>query len=215
MRFRDRSVAGSQLADRLAGEELHEPVVLALPRGGVPVAYEVAARIGAVLEVFVARKIGAPSHPELGIGAIAEGGTMVVTRDAVDAFGITEERLRDLVAREQHELDRRVSHYRRDRQLPVLRGRDVVVVDDGLATGVTAEVALRALCGHEPRRLLLAVPVCASDTAERLARLAEVICLAAPPDFRAVGLWYEDFGQTTDEAVLELLARSRSDLSAG
>lgn len=215
MRFRDRSDAGTRLADRLATEELHDTVVLALPRGGVPVGLEVAMRIDAPLEVFVARKIGAPGQPELGIGAIAEGGTTVLMRYLVDALRITDERLRELAALEQRELERRVSYYRGDRELPDLRGRDVVLVDDGLATGVTAEAALSALRERQPRRLVLAVPVCAVETSQRLGALADVICLISPPEFRAVGLWYDRFDQTTDDAVMELLDRASSASSTG
>lgn len=215
MRFRDRSDAGTRLAERLATEQLHDTVVLALPRGGVPVGFEVAMRIDAPLEVFVTRKIGAPDQPELGIGAIAEGGTTVLTRHLVDALGITEERLRELAVREQKELERRVSYYRGDRELPDLGGRDVVLVDDGLATGVTAEAALLALRERQPRRLVLAVPVCAVETSQRLGALADVICLISPPDFHAVGLWYDRFDQTSDDTVMQLLNRALSASSAG
>ncbi len=214
-RLRDRTEAGVQLAARLAAEDLHDPLVLALPRGGVPVAFEVASRLRAPLEVFVARKLGAPSQPELGIGAIAEGGAMVVTRELVDALRISDERLEALRTREQAELERRVAHYRGDRALPAVRGRDVVLVDDGLATGVTAEAALRALRVLAPGRLLLAVPACAPETSERLRALAEVVCLLEPEAFRAVGLHYEHFDQTTDETVLELLERARAAIATG
>lgn len=208
MRFRDRTDAGRQLAERLADLGLADPVVLALPRGGVPVGFEVATTIGAPLEVFVARKVGAPGHPELGIGALAEGDGQVVDGEALRMLGVAPDRFDALVAEERLELDRRVRHYRGGRPLPRLEGRDVIVVDDGLATGVTAEAALRALLPHRPRRLVLAVPACAPDTAARLGALGEVVCLLQPPDFRAVGLWYERFGQTSDEEVLDLLARA-------
>lgn len=208
MRFRDRTDAGDRLAERLGAEDLHHPVVLGLPRGGVPVASQVAGRLGAPLDVFVARKIGAPNQPELGIGAIAEGGTMVVHDHLVDALRIDDVQLHELRRREQEELERRVSRYRGDRALIDLHDRDVIVVDDGLATGVTAEAALLALRKHEPDKLVLAVPVSAPDTEQRLSPLAQVVVLTAPADFRAVGLWYDDFGQTSDETVIELLART-------
>lgn len=178
-------------------------------------AFEVAGRLQVPLDVFVVRKIGAPSQPEFGIGAIAEGGTTVLNQHLVNALGISEDQLDRSKAHEQDELDRRISHYRGDRALPDLTGRDVVLVDDGLATGVTAEAALRALAERHPRRLVLAVPVCAADTAQRLGSLADVICLAAPPQFRAVGLWYDDFRQTTDETVLELLDRANARSAPG
>jgi putative phosphoribosyl transferase len=208
MRFRDRADGGRRLAERLLDEDLHDPLVLALPRGGVPVAYEVAAALQAPLDVFVARKIGAPTQPELGIGAIAEGGTTVLTRHLVDALGVTEAQLAAARERESLELARRVAQYRGERDLPDLRDRDVVLVDDGLATGVTAEAALRDLQARHPRRLVLAAPTCAPDTARRLSALVEVVCLDQPPDFRAVGLWYDTFDQTSDETVLDLLSRA-------
>jgi len=183
--------------------------VLALPRGGVPVAYEVARRLRAPLDVIVARKIGAPWRPELGVGAIAEGGEPVFDPAMLAAVGLRAADLDDTVARERAELDRRVRRYRGDRELPSVSGRDAVVVDDGLATGVTARAALRAVRQHDPRRLLLAVPVCASQTVELLRDEADdAVCLHAPADFMGVGQWYRDFAQTSDETVIELLARA-------
>ena len=211
MRFADRREAGRQLAARFDRRDWTDPIVLALPRGGVPVAFELAARIGAQLEVFVARKIGAPGHTELGIGAIAEGWDGLVITPTARAIGFGQGELEMLAGRERQELERRVEDYRKGRPLPALSGRDVILVDDGLATGVTAQAALGALRAHEPRRLVLAVPVCPPDTAAQLARIADdVVCVAAPPDFHAVGLWYEDFSQTTDAEVVELLERARS-----
>jgi putative phosphoribosyl transferase len=208
MIFRDRKEAGGRLADRLSGLELHRPVVLALPRGGVPVAAPVAAALDAPFDVLVARKVGAPGHAEFGIGAIAEGSDEVVISDAAARVGVSPERMEGLAAAEREELARRVRLYRGDAALPDLRDRDVLLVDDGLATGVTAEAALRSLRRQEPRRLILAAPVGAPDTAERMTSFAdEVVCLACPPDFAAVGYWYEVFDQTTDEEVLALLGR--------
>ena len=205
MRFHDRSDAGQRLARVLAVMDLHRPVVLGLPRGGVPVAAEIAETLGVPLDVFVARKIGAPGRREYGIGAIAEGGEPLFDRWAVRALGIPEDELAALAGEERDELDRRIRTYRGGRPLPPLGGRSVVVVDDGLATGVTAEAALRALRDQGIDDLILAVPVCARDSASRLGSLAEIVCLYCPEDFRAVGLWYDEFGQTSDDEVLALL----------
>jgi putative phosphoribosyl transferase len=209
MRFHDRSDAGRVLAGAVSGLDLRDPVVLALPRGGVPVGYEVARALGAPLDVFVARKVGAPRHPEYGIGAIAEGDGVVADRGALSSFGLTPDHWEQLVARERDELARRVQRYRPGGDLPSVAGRDVVLVDDGLATGVTAEAALRSLRALGPRRLVLAVPVCPPDTAQRMRSFADdVVCISAPESFRAVGQWYEDFRQTSDQEVLELLDRA-------
>lgn len=215
MRFRDRTEAGRRVADLLQHDDFDDPVVLGLPRGGVPIAYEVATRLDAPLDVFVARKIGAPHQPELGIGAIAEGGVTVLTEHLVAALRISRSELDELVRGEHEELDRRVERYRGAHPLPPLSDRDVILVDDGLATGVTAEASLRALLGHRPRRLVLAVPVCAKGSVQHLAGLAEVVCLVTPADFGAVGLWYEAFDQTPDETVLELLELARSARAGG
>lgn len=206
--FRDRRDAGERLAERLLHEDLQRPLVLALPRGGVPVGDVVAAALDAPLEPFVARKLGAPGHPEFGIGAIAEGDDEVVVSEAASRLGLSSEDMARQADEERAELERRVRTYRGDRPLLPVNDRDVVLVDDGLATGVTAEAALGALRRRGPRRLILAVPVCAADTAGRLAEMADsVVCLSRPADFGAVGAWYDTFDQTTDEEVLEILGR--------
>jgi predicted phosphoribosyltransferase len=210
VKFRDRREAGRQLAELLAARAssapLVDPLVLALPRGGVPVGYEVAVRLRAPLEVLVARKVGAPGHEEYGIGAIAEG-----IGDAAARVGVGPAQFEELVRREHVELAHRVELYRGDRPLPSVAARDVIVVDDGLATGVTAEAAILAVRAQDPARVLLAVPVGAPDTASRLASVAdEVVAVLLPEGFIAVGSWYHDFGPTPDREVLDLLADARA-----
>jgi putative phosphoribosyl transferase len=213
-RFRDRPEAGRILADRLAGRRLERPVVLALPRGGVPVGVEVAERLGAPFDVFVARKIGAPGQPELGIGAVAEGSDEVVLTDLARQLHLDPGSLPVLERREAEELRRRVQHYRGGRPpLPGsgVTGNDVILVDDGLATGVTAEAALLSLRRRRPRRLILAVPVGATETERRLVAsglVDEVVCEVSSDRMVAVGAWYDDFSQTTDDEVLEILDRA-------
>jgi putative phosphoribosyl transferase len=185
---------------------LHEPLILALPRGGVPVAFEIAKALSAPLDVFVVRKIGAPGRPELGIGAIAEGGEVVANEFALLRLGLTNAQFSELAEQERPELERRIQRYRGARTLPALDDRDVVLVDDGFATGVTAEAALRSLARGRARRLMLAVPASAPRATRRLAGVAdEIVCLVEPADFEAVGQVYEDFSPTSDEEVVRLL----------
>lgn len=206
MVFKDRAAAGRRLAESLQEFRDENPILLALPRGGVPVGYEVARALNAPLDVMIARKLGAPGQPELGIGAIAPGGVRVLNEEAIDMLGIREAEIEAIAAEEERELARRLRRFRGDRPPPALRGRTVILVDDGLATGVTAKAAIRAIRKEEPRRIIFAVPVCASDTARSLSEEVDaLVCLEAPPSFGAVGLWYQNFEQTSDEEVEEVL----------
>lgn len=205
-RFADRRDAGRRLAARLMRLTAEDPVVIALPRGGVPVAEEVAIALGAPLEVLAVRKLGAPHNPEYGIGAIAEDGTRIVDMGALAALGIEGDELDEIVARERTELRRRVAAYRGGRPPPSFADRTAIVVDDGVATGVTDTAALRALRRQRPRRLTLAVPVCPPDSAARLRSEAdELVCLVEPPLLYGVGQWYGDFSQVSDEEVVAAL----------
>lgn len=209
MLFADRRQAGRALARRLApalGAD-EDVLVLGLPRGGVPVAYEVACGIGAPLDVFVVRKLGVPGHEELAMGAIGSGGVRVLNQDVLDELQIPEHVLHQIIQRERLELERRERAYRPDRESLRIEGRTIVVVDDGLATGASMQAALQSLRQHAPRRLVAAVPIAPADTCDALARLAdEVICVETPNPFSGVGRWYEDFRQTNDEEVRALLA---------
>ncbi|MER6463978.1 phosphoribosyltransferase family protein [Streptomyces sp. NPDC001228] len=210
MRYRDRAEAGRDLAAALAGpsEEgrLPDPFVLALPRGGVPVAAEVARRLRAPLDVLVVRKIGAPHHEEYGIGAITGDDPPLLDRTALLRLGVGEDDLADVVERERGELRRRERRYRQGRPAPEVRGRTVIVVDDGLATGCTARAALRHVRGRGPARTVLAVPVGAPDSLDALTAEADlVVCPCRPAVFQAVGQWYDDFAQLTDADVLDAL----------
>lgn len=214
--FVDRVEAGHLLAERLVPLQLDRPAVLALPRGGVPVGFEVAQRLSAgdeqvPFDVLVTRKIGYPHQPELGVGAIAEGGEPVFDPDLLQRLELTEADLAETVRRERAELTRRVAAYRGDRPLPPVEGRSAIVVDDGVATGGTARAALRAVRSWSPARLVLAVPVGAAETVKALeAEADDIVALAAPWSFHAVGQWYRDFDQLTDEDVVSWLNRPRS-----
>lgn len=206
MVFADRRDAGRRLAERLAPLNLSEPVVLGLPRGGVPVAFEVAGALSAPLDVLVARKIGAPFQPELGVGAIAEGGVTVLDEASLRSLRLSVDDLRGTIDREEVELQRRVERYRGNREMVDLRDRSVIVVDDGLATGVTARAALRAVRKHAPAAVVLAVPVGPPGASSFMVPDADTVVLVETPDrLAAVGQWYRDFTQTSDETVIELL----------
>jgi putative phosphoribosyl transferase len=204
--FEDRGDAGRQLAERLAPYRDESPVVFTLPRGGVPVGFEVSRSLGAPLDVIVARKLGAPGQPEFGIGAVASGGVRVFNEGAVRVLGIPDDYLDWVSERETAEVARRVQLFRGERPYPDLKTLTAILVDDGLATGVTARAALLALRRLNPRRLVLAVPVCAQQTAELLRpETDDLVCLLAPDDLEAVGLYYRNFEQVPDEEVIRLL----------
>jgi putative phosphoribosyl transferase len=208
--FTDRRHAGRVLASRLtkyAGRD--DVIVLALPRGGVPVAYEVASTLGAPMDVFLVRKLGTPGHRELAMGAIASGGVRVVNEDVVQWYGISESAIDRIAREEQEELERRERAYRDQRPAPDLTNKIVVLIDDGLATGSTMRAAAHAVRARRPARVVIAVPVGAPQTCAELAAVAdEMICARMPEPFSAVGQWYLNFDQTDDEEVRELLQKS-------
>ena len=208
-RFRNRTDAGRQLAEKLAAYANRPDVlVLALPRGGVPVAFELARAFGAPLDVFLVRKLGVPGYEELAMGAVATGGVRVLNDEIVRGLGISEREIDAVVARELRELSRRDRLYRGDRPPSDVAGRTVILVDDGLATGATMRAAVQALRQQQPGRIVAAVPTASPDTCQVLkAEADDVICAITPEPFFAVGHWYDDFTQTTDDEVRELLAR--------
>src|SRR5688572_16275090 len=210
--YRDRTEAGEILAEHVRHElgASADAVVLALPRGGVPVGFEVARVLGAVLDVFLVRKLGVPGHEELALGAIATGGTRVLNQQLVEALEIPREWVEAVDARERRELERRERAYRGDPTPPDLTGRTVILVDDGLATGSPMFAAIAAVRQDEPERIVVAVPVAPEEVCEALRHEAdEVWCLHTPSPFRAVGPWYVDFSQTTDEEVKALLEQAQ------
>jgi predicted phosphoribosyltransferase len=208
--YGNRREAGVTLAAQLQAYAARpDVVVLALPRGGVPVAYEVARSLHAPLDVFLVRKLGVPGHEELAMGAIASGGVRVLNADIVQWYGIAPPIIEAIAQAEGAELERRETAYRDNRPPVELHGRTVLLIDDGLATGSTMKAAVQAVRAHGPARIVVAVPVGAADTCRDLGGVAdEVVCAQTPRDFRAVGLWYRDFSQTTDEEVRELLGRA-------
>lgn len=211
MIFEDRTQAGIQLAAELLRFKEQEPVVLALPRGGVPVGFEVARALGAPLDLILVRKIGAPFQPELAMAAVVDGERMdlVINEDVLEALGLSEEDVRERAKREVEEIERRRQLYLAGRERVSARGRTALVVDDGIATGATMRAALRAVRRREPRRLVLAVPVAPVETVELLRReVDEVVCLATPSPFGSIGRFYDDFRQVDDDEVRDLLDRS-------
>ncbi|CAN5650570.1 phosphoribosyltransferase [soil metagenome] len=210
-RFRDRKDAGARLAEKLAHYAGREDVlVLALPRGGVPVAFQVVKVLGVPLDIFVVRKLGTPGHEELAMGAIATGGVRVLNDDIVRSLRVPEDAIDAAAEREGRELERRERSYRGDRPAPELRGRTVILVDDGLATGATMRAAAQAVKAQGPAKVVVAVPTAAPETCAALrAEVDEIICAETPQPFSGVGMWYDDFAHTSDEEVRELLEAAK------
>lgn len=210
MLFEDRTDAGRQLAEKLSEYTNRDDViVLALPRGGVPVAFEVAQALHAPLDLFLVRKLGVPGHEELAFGALASGGQRVINREVVRSEQLTEPEIEAVTQNEQRELERRERLYRDDRPPPQLEDRTVILVDDGLATGASMLAAVLALREHQPAKIVVAVPTASPDTCEEFQdHVDEIICAVTPEPFYAVGLWYQDFSQTTDDEVRKLLTRA-------
>lgn len=208
--FRDRQDAGRRLAEELIRYRGENPVVLSLPRGGVPVGYEIARALEAPLDVFVARKLGTPGRPELAIGAVAPGGVLILNERLARWLEFSEEQIERIAAKERAEMGRRLRLFRGERTAPAVKDKTVLLVDDGIATGMTARAAILSLRRQRPRRLVLAVPVCAARTAGELrSEVDELVCLVAPTDLLAVGFWYENFEQTSDDEVVRMLEHAR------
>lgn len=210
MIFQNRKHAGVLLSEKLKEYELNPNVlVLALPRGGVPVAFEIAKALKVSMDVFIVRKLGYPGQPELAMGAIGSGGVVVLNESIIAGLGIDIKTIEMVKEEEEEELKRRELQYRKGRALPSLKEKIVILVDDGLATGATMKAAIKSVRVLKARKVIVAVPVAPPDTFEDLGSIAdEVICLETPWDFSAVGEWYRDFSQTTDEEVTELLEES-------
>ena len=211
MKYVDRKHAGLVLTNLLKDyANRNDIIVLALPRGGVPVAYEIAASLCLELDVFIVRKLGVPGHEELAMGAIASGGVAVLNEEIIQALHINQSAIDSILQSEQQELIRREHLYRGNRPFPNITGKTIILVDDGIATGATMKAAIAALQKQKPAAIILAAPVAAQLTYSEMARLVKtVICPLTPLDFHAVGLWYDNFSQTTDEEVVELLDKAK------
>lgn len=208
--FRDRQDAGISLAAELGVYASKRPIVLGLPRGGVPVAYEIARALEAPLDIWMSAKVGVPSQPELGAGAVAENGYVRLNDRILDRLGLSRERLAGAIEMKQREIEQRARLYRSGRTRPDLRQRTVILVDDGMATGATTRAAVESIRAQQPRAIVLAVPVADRETLKAIAAQVDaIVCLRKPLDLQAVGLWYEDFRQVSDDEVLRLLARAR------
>lgn len=205
MFFYDRAAAGKKLSERLIKFK-DSPIVLALPRGGVPVGVEVAKALNAPLNVIVVRKLGSPGQNELGIGAIAEGGVKILDKKTIALLNISKDKLQEIINQENEELIRRVKVYRKGKKLTGLKNRTVIIVDDGLATGLTAKAAIAFVKKQKPKKIIFAAPICALDSATNLKReIHELICFSMPSEFHSVGSFYENFPQLFDQEVIEIL----------
>lgn len=218
MLFKDRVDAGKKLAEKLIGLKPQNLIVLALPRGGVPIGYEIAKKLNAPLDVLVVRKLGLPLNPEFGIGAIAPENVKVLDQTAIEYLGISQHEIKKIENKEKKELNRRIKEYRGMDPLPYVKGKTVILVDDGLATGVSARVAIKSVLKQKPQKLIIAIPVCAFDALEGIRSLVrplkdEVICLSAPYDFSAVGFWYKSFSQVSDLEVVNMLRNNKISLA--
>ncbi|MCW8445634.1 phosphoribosyltransferase [Fluoribacter gormanii] len=209
MNYDDRYQAGRVLTDLLKDyEKRTDVIVLALPRGGVPVAYEIASKLSLPLDIFIVRKLGVPGHEELAMGAIASGGITVFNEEIVNSLHISKEAINKIQKSEQEELSRRELVYRGKKPFPMLPGKTVILVDDGIATGYTMRAAIAALKQQNPAKIIVTVPVAARSTCDEIAPLVdEIICPMRPVNFYAVGMWYNDFSQTTDDEVMQLLKK--------
>lgn len=210
MIFEDRQEAGKRLARELDRYKTENPIVFALPRGGVPIGFQIAKELFAPLDIIVVRKLGAPGREEFGIGAIAEGGVLILDHRTIQLLDISDQELDKIISREQKELERRVKIYRHGRPITKLNDRAVILVDDGLATGVTGRAAIQAVRNLNPKKLIFALPVCAMDTVEEMrSSVDELVCIATPIDLVSVGNWYQNFAQVTDDQVHELLTQTK------
>lgn len=211
MIFQDREDAGKQLAQEIEGQlELKNPYVIALPRGGVPVGHEVAKIVRAPLDVIIVRKLGVPHHPEFAFGAIAPGGVELIDEALVQRLELNDKQINQVISKEKQEMKRRIEKYRGNLDYPDLSEKEVIMVDDGIATGATFEVAVKYVKKLQPKKVILAVPISSSDSLDHLESLVdETVCLHSPADFSAVGQFYYNFGQTSDEEVLELLKQNQ------
>jgi len=208
--FKNRRQAGELLAERLDAYAGHsDAILLSLPRGGVPVAFSISRKLNIPLDILIVRKLGVPGHAEYAMGAIASGGLRVLQQDVLDTLDISPAVVETITQRELREIERRERLYRDNRPTPSLHDRIVILVDDGLATGSTMLAAVQAVRQEEPKRVIVAVPVAAPDTCQKLAAEAdEIVCLSTPSPFYAVGIWYEDFSQTSDDEVRNLLRQA-------